>query len=212
MIGHLRGTLLSKKPYHIVLEVGGVGYELRVPYSVSQLPKEGQSLSLVVHTHVREDALTLYGFKTPGEREAFLELLTVKSVGPRIALTALSGLSPQDIRSAVRRNNPLALVIPGIGPKTAERIVHELRDRLAPAEEPAAEPHAPPLGEAAEEAVSALENMGCDPKLALRAVREVLQSSEQPAASSSRAQARDPLDGFEAIMKAALQWLRERKR
>jgi len=212
MIGHLRGTLLSKKPYHIVLEVGGVGYELRVPYSVSQLPREGQSLALVVHTHVREDAITLYGFKTPGEREAFLELLTVKGVGPKVAITALSGHSPQDIRSAVRRNNPLALVIPGIGPKTAERIVHELRDRMAAEEEPAAEPPAPALGEAAEETVSALENMGCEPRLALRAVREVLQSSEQSAASSSRAGARDPLVTFEALMKAALQWLREKKR
>jgi len=212
MIGHLRGTLLSKKPYHIVLEVGGVGYELRVPYSVSQLPREGQPLALVVHTHVREDAIALYGFKTPGEREAFLELLTVKGVGPKVAITALSGHSPQDIRSAVRRNNPLALVIPGIGPKTAERIVHELRDRMAAEEEPAAEPPAPALGEAAEETVSALENMGCDPRLALRAVREVLQSSEQSAASSSRAGARDPLVTFEPLMKAALQWLREKKR
>jgi Holliday junction DNA helicase RuvA len=199
MIGHLRGTLLTKKPYHIVLEVGGVGYELRVPYSVSQLPKEGQALSLVVHTHVREDALTLYGFKSAGEREAFQELLTVKGVGPKVALTALSGLSPQDIRSAVRRNNPLALVIPGIGPKTAERIVHELRGRLEIEEEPAAEGAAPSLGEAAEEAISALENMGCEPKLAQRAVREVLQSQKVEAT-------------FETLMKAALQWLREKKR
>lgn len=198
MIGHLRGTLHSKKPYHVVLEVGGVGYELRVPYSVSQLPKEGQALSLIVHTHVREDAITLYGFKTSAEREAFLELLTVKSVGPKIALTALSGLTPQEIRSAVRRNNPLALVIPGIGPKTAERIVHELRDRLAVEQEPEEAP-GPALGEAAEEAVSALENMGCEPKLALRAVREVLQSQKGEAA-------------FEGLMKAALQWLREKKR
>ena len=199
MIGHLRGTLHSKKPYHIVLEVGGVGYELRVPYSVSQLPKEGQSLSLIVHTHVREDAITLYGFKTPAERDAFHELLTVKGVGPKIALTALSGLAPQEIHSAVRRNNPLALVIPGIGPKTAERIVHELRGRLALEEEAAPEAPAPALGEAAEEAVSALENMGCDPKLAVRAVREVLQSHKGEAT-------------FEGLMKAALQWLRERKR
>ncbi len=209
MIGHLRGTLFSKKPYQIVLEVGGVGYELRVPYSTSQLPREGQSLSLVVHTHVREDAITLYGFKTAAERNTFLELLTVKSVGPKIALTALSGLTPQDIANAVRRSNPLALVVPGIGPKTAERIVQELRDRFGPAREAEPEPAVPAMSEAAEEAVSALENMGCEPKLAARAVREVLQSSEQLAASSSRAKARDL--NFEALMKGALQWLREKR-
>lgn len=197
MIGHLRGTLLSKQPYQIVLDVGGVGYDLHVPYSTSQLPREGQPLTLVVHTHVREDAITLYGFKTPAERETFLQLLTVKNVGPKMAVMALAGLSPQEIQNAVRRNNPLALVVPGIGRKTAQRIVQELRDRFVPAAEP--EPVGPPLSGAAEEAVSALENMGCESRLAARAVHEVLQSS--PA---------DP--SFEALMKGALQWLREKRR
>jgi Holliday junction DNA helicase RuvA len=210
MIGHLRGTLLSKKPYQLVLEVAGVGYELRVPYSTSQLPAAGQPLTLVVHTHVREDAITLYGFKSPAEREAFLQLLTVKNVGPKMALMALAGLTPEEISSAVRRNNPLALIVPGIGPKTAERIVQELRDRLAPAAE--AEAPGPALGEAADEAVSALENMGCESKLAIRAVREVLQSSAARAPSSSQAQARDSLLTFEALVKGALQWLREKRR
>jgi Holliday junction DNA helicase RuvA len=197
MIGHLRGTLHSKKPYEIVLEVGGVGYALRVPYSTSQLPKTGEALSLVVHTHVREDAITLYGFKTPVERETFLQLLTVKNVGPKMALMALAGLTPDEIASAVRRNNPLALVVPGIGRKTAERMVQELREHYQPAA--AAEPPAPALGESADEAVSALENMGCDPRLAARAVREVLQSQTGEAT-------------FEALMKGALQWLREKRR
>ncbi len=196
MIGHLRGTLLSRKPYQIVLDVAGVGYELRVPYSTSQLPAAGKELTLVVHTHVREDAITLYGFKTAAERDIFLQLLTVKTVGPKVALMALAGLAPEEIMSAVRRNNPLALVVPGIGRKTAERIVQELRDRFEPI--PAAEPAGPPLGEAAEEAVSALENMGCDSKVAARAVREVLQSLKADA-------------GFEALMKGALQWLREKR-
>jgi Holliday junction DNA helicase RuvA len=196
MIGHLRGTLLSRKPYQIVLDVAGVGYELRVPYSTSQLPAAGKELTLVVHTHVREDAITLYGFKTPAERDIFLQLLTVKTVGPKVALMALAGLAPEEIMSAVRRNNPLALVVPGIGRKTAERIVQELRDRFEPI--PAAEPAGPPLSEAAEEAVSALENMGCDSKVAARAVREVLQSLKADA-------------GFEALMKGALQWLREKR-
>jgi Holliday junction DNA helicase RuvA len=127
MIGYLRGTILSKKPYEILLDVNGVGYELRVPYSTSQLPASGKELSLVVHTHVREDALTLYGFKTAAEREMFHQLLTVKNVGPKIALMVLAAVTPADIANAIRRNNPLAMVVPGIGPKTAERIVQELR-------------------------------------------------------------------------------------
>ena len=211
MIGHLRGALLSKKPYQILLDVNGVGYQLRVPYSTAQLPANGKELSLVVHTHVREDAITLYGFKTEAERETFEQLLTVKNVGPKMALMVLAGVTPQDIAQAVRRNNPLSLVVPGIGPKTAERIVQELRGRYEPVPEPA--PVGPPLTEAAEETVSALENMGCDPKLAARAVREVVESSEQLAASSSRARRGGPRDlTFEALMKGALQWLREKKR
>jgi len=197
MIGHLRGTLLSKKPYQLLLDVNGVGYEVRVPYSTSQLPGIGKELALVVHTHVREDAFTLYGFKSAAERDAFEQLLTVKNVGPKMALMALAGLTPQDIATAVRRSNPMALIVPGIGPKTAERIVQELRGRFEPAAEPA--PAGPPLSEAAEEAVSALENMGCDPKVAARAVREVLQSAKGG-------------ESFEALMKGALQWLREKRR
>ncbi|MFB3140173.1 MAG: Holliday junction branch migration protein RuvA [Candidatus Acidiferrales bacterium] len=197
MIGHLRGSLLAKEPYQIVLDVGGVGYQLRVPYSTSQLPAIGEKLALVVHTHVREDAITLYAFKSPAERDAFYQLLKVKSVGPKLALMALAAHSPADIASAVRRNNPLALVVPGIGRKTAERIVQELRDTFAAAAEP--EPAGALLTGAAEEAVSALENMGCEAKLAAQAVQAVLQSGTQS-------------DTFEALMKGALQWLREKRR
>ncbi|MFQ5927565.1 MAG: Holliday junction branch migration protein RuvA [Terriglobia bacterium] len=197
MIGHLRGTLLSKKPYQILLDVGGVGYEVRVPYSTSQLPPPGKELALLVRTHVREDAITLYGFKSAAERETFERLLTVKNVGPKMALMALAGLSAEEIVSAIRQNNPMALVVPGIGRKTAERIVQELRESLAAAAEPV--PAAPALSEAAEEAVSALENMGCETKLATRAVRAVLQSSKQS-------------QSFEALMRGALQWLREKRR
>ena len=197
MIGHLRGSLLAKEPYQIVLDVAGVGYQLRVPYSTSQLPAIGEKLALVVHTHVREDAIILYGFKSPAERDAFYQLLKVKSVGPKLALMALAAHSPADIASAVRRNNPLALVVPGIGRKTAERIVQELRDTFAAAAEP--EPAGALLTGAAEEAVSALENMGCEAKLAAQAVQAVLQSGTQS-------------DTFEALMKGALQWLREKRR
>ncbi len=197
MIGHLRGSLLAKEPYQIVLDVAGVGYQLRVPYSTSQLPAIGEKLALVVHTHVREDAIILYGFKSPAERDAFYQLLKVKSVGPKLALMALAAHSPADIASAVRRNNPLALVVPGIGRKTAERIVQELRDTFAAAVEP--EPAGALLTGAAEEAVSALENMGCEAKLAAKAVQAMLQSGTQS-------------DTFEALMKGALQWLREKRR
>jgi Holliday junction DNA helicase RuvA len=161
-----------------------------------------------VHTHVREDAITLYGFKTPAERETFLQLMTVKTVGPKVSLMALAGLSPEEIASAVRRNNPLALVVPGIGRKTAERIVQELRDTFQPV--PAeAERGGAPLSAAAEEAVSALENMGCEPKVAARAVREVLESKR---ASAREGQSRGTEESFEALMKGALQWLREKRR
>lgn len=197
MIGHLRGTLLSKKPYQILLEVNGVGYELRVPYSSSQLPPTGKEFSLVVHTHVREDSIVLYGFKSPQERETFERLLTVKNVGPKMALMALAALSPPDIAGAVRRNNPMALVVPGIGRKTAERIVQELRDTFAAPTEPSTPASA--LSAAAEEAVSALENMGCDAKLAAKAVEAVLQSGHDS-------------QSFEQLMKGALQWLREKRR
>jgi Holliday junction DNA helicase RuvA len=213
MIGHLRGTLLAKKPYRIVLDVNGVGYEVRVPYSTSQLPATGKELALVVHTHVREDAIQLYGFKTPAERDTFLQLLTVKNVGPKMALMVLAGVSPADIAAAIRRNNPMALVVPGIGQKTAERIVQELRGSFAAAVEP--EPSAAALGSAAEEAISALENMGCDVQLATRAVREVLQSkraADSSAASLPRAESRGQSENFDALMKGALQWLREKKR
>ncbi|MFQ5817418.1 MAG: Holliday junction branch migration protein RuvA [Terriglobia bacterium] len=202
MIGHLRGTLLSKKPYQILLDVAGVGYDVRVPYSSSQLPPLGTEVALVVRTHVREDAITLYGFKTPAERETFEHLLTVKNVGPKMALMVLAGLSPEDIASAIRRNNPRALVVPGIGGKTAERIVQELRESFAVPVEAA-----PALGAAAEEAVSALVNMGCETKLATRAVREVLESSPH-----AGRQAGKETHSFEALMKGALQWLREKRR
>jgi len=144
MIGHLRGTLLSKKPYQILLDVNGVGYEVRVPYSTSQLPAQGKELSLAIHTHVREDALTLFGFKSAAEREMFLQLLTVKNVGPKMALMVLAAVSPADITNAIKRNNPLSLVVPGIGPKTAERIVQELRGTFVAVELEPAPPAGPP--------------------------------------------------------------------
>jgi len=198
MIGHLKGKLLAKKPYQAVVDVNGVGYELRVPYSSSQLPGVGAEIVFTVRTHVREDALTLYGFKTGVEREVFDQLVTVKGIGPRIALTALSALHPHDIVKAVRRQEPKALVVPGIGPKTAQRIVQELSDTFE-ARYGSEKVEEMGLGGAAEEAVSALENMGADSKLAKKAVEAVLKRTPGS-------------DNFEAIMKGALQWLREKKK
>lgn len=201
MIGYLRGVLLEKKPGGILVDVGGVGYEVQVPLSTYyKLPKPGSEVALLVHTHVREDALALYGFRTAAERELFESLLGVSGIGPRVALNVLSNFAPEEVLAAVKKNNPLALIAPGtgIGRKTAERIVYELRDKAAPL--PSAEPTAAAaaLSAVAEEGVSALENMGADAKLARKAVQAVLQSSPGT-------------DSFETLMKGALRWLRERK-
>ena len=131
MIGHLRGTLLSKKPYQILLDVNGVGYEVRVPYSTSQLPGQGKELSLVIHTHVREDALALYGFLRADEKRLFERLIAVSGIGPKLAITILSGMPTEQMVAAIRGNDAALLTrIPGIGRKTAERMVLELRDKL----------------------------------------------------------------------------------
>jgi len=200
MIGQLRGTLLEKKPNRILLDVSGVGYEVQVPLSTYyKLPTLGSEVRLLIHTYVREDTLMLFGFKTAGERELFESLLGVTGIGPRLALNVLSNFSPEDVFAAVKHNNPPALVArgTGIGRKTAERIVYELRERL-PIEVAAAAPAGVHFNAVAAEVVSGLVNMGCERKLAEQAVGEVLQSG----VSSSE---------FEPLMKQALRWLREKK-
>jgi Holliday junction DNA helicase RuvA len=132
MIAHLRGTLLEKHPNQVIVDVHGVGYDVTIPVSVfSSLPEKGQPVELHIHTQVREDILALYGFLSAGDKALFEKLITVSGIGPKLAVTALSGLTTADLVAAIRAGSVEQLVrIPGVGKKTAERMVLELRDKL----------------------------------------------------------------------------------
>src|SRR5882757_1681488 len=133
MIAHLSGTLLSKQPNSVILDVAGVGYEVIIPVSTFyDLEDAGSNVQLRIYTHVREDALQLYGFKTARERELFLRLISVSGIGPKLGITLLSGMSADEMIASIRTNNLARLtLIPGVGRKTAERLVIELRDKIA---------------------------------------------------------------------------------
>ena len=135
MIGRISGTLLAKQPPQVVVDVHGVGYEVDVPMSsFYELPEVGKAVTLLTHMVVREDAQLLYGFITPGERNAFKELIKVSGVGPRIALAVLSGLSVDQLVQAVAMQEAGLLTrVPGIGKKTAERLILEHKGRLTQA-------------------------------------------------------------------------------
>jgi Holliday junction DNA helicase RuvA len=133
MIAHLSGTLLSKQPNSVILDVGGVGYEVNIPVSTFyDLEDLGSNVQLRVYTHVREDTLQLFGFKTARERELFLRVISVSGIGPQLGIKLLSGMSADEMIASIRTNNLAKLtLIPGIGRKTAERLVMELRDKVA---------------------------------------------------------------------------------
>ena len=170
MIGRLTGRLAAKAPDQVLLEVGGVGYMVHIPLSTFyELPENESPASLWIHTHVREDALALYGFLTERERTLFLLLLGVTGIGPRVALTVLSGIPPSELVEALRTQDVRRLVaVPGVGKKTAERMVLELADKVAslPGEAPAKAPAAI----AADDVISALVNLGYRKAEAERAV------------------------------------------
>ncbi len=134
MIAFLRGRLLEKHPMRVIVETGGVGYDVHVPLSsFSAVGEPGSELALRVHTHVREDAIQLFGFATPLELTLFERLVSVSGIGPRLALAVLSGIAPEDLVQAVTGSDAARLVaIPGVGRKTADRIILELKDKLAP--------------------------------------------------------------------------------
>ena len=133
MIGRLHGKLIEKTPPQVLVDVGGVGYEVDVPMSTfCNLPAEGSEITLLTHFIVREDAQLLYGFATAAERQTFRALIRISGVGPRIALAVLSGMSTQDLAAAVEQGNATLLTrVPGIGKKTADRLVLELKGKLA---------------------------------------------------------------------------------
>ncbi len=176
MIAHLRGTLLEKHPNLVIVETGGVGYELMVPVSTyTALPAAGGAVTLRVHTHVREDVLALYGFATAEEKALFGRLIAVSGIGPKLAITVLSGLPAADLVDAIRAGQVERLVrIPGVGKKTAERMVVELRDKLdlgAPPREAAAGA-APSMSAVEQDVLSALVNLGCQRAMAESAIRK----------------------------------------
>src|SRR5215472_4669172 len=165
MIALLRGALLEKHPNQAIVDTGGVGYDVIIPVSTyTHLPEAGSEVRLRIHTHVREDALSLYGFLTQDEKALFEKLIGVSGIGPKLAVTILSGLAAPDLIHAIRRGEVERLVrIPGIGKKTAERMVLELREKLpAVAGEDASDPSgAAPLSPIDQDVLSALLNLGC---------------------------------------------------
>ncbi|HEX7330125.1 MAG TPA: Holliday junction branch migration protein RuvA [Pyrinomonadaceae bacterium] len=133
MIAHLSGTLLSKQATSVIVDVGGVGYEVTIPLSTFyDLEDMGSTVQLRIYTHVREDTLQLFGFKTARERELFLKIISVTGIGPKLGITLLSGMTADEMIASIRTNNLARLtLIPGIGRKTAERLIMELREKVA---------------------------------------------------------------------------------
>ena len=200
MIAHISGKLIQKQPNSIIVDVGGVGYELNVPLSTFyDLGEVGANISLRVHTHVREDALQLFGFRTEAEKKLFLLLNTVSGIGPKLAITVLSGLSAEELIQAIRAGNLAKLTsIPGVGKRTAERMLVELKDKVAAILPPGLEDSTTSViaqtGDAMrEDVISALVNLGYARAQAEKAVNAVLKQT--------------PDARFEVTLKSALRSL-----
>jgi holliday junction DNA helicase RuvA len=197
MIAQLRGVLTEKHPNQAIVETGGVGYDVTIPISTfTHLPDPGAEVRLRIHTHVREDALALYGFLTADEKVLFERLIGVTGIGPTLAVKVLSGVTVADLVDAIRRAEIDRLVrIPGVGKKTAERMVLELRDKM-PAVTGGPEPARPAetLGAVEQDVLSALLNLGCSRPQAEAAVRK----AKDPAGSAE----------FEPLFRRALELVR----
>ncbi len=199
MIAYLRGTLLEKHPNQVIVDVQGVGYEVTIPVSAfSSLPEKGAELRLHIHTHVREDAFALFGFVTAGDKALFEKLITVSGIGPKLAVTALGGLAAPELAAAIRNGAIDQLVrIPGVGKKTAERMVLELRDKLdlaglaAPS---SAAPSKSAFDANEEDVISALMNFGASRAAAEAAVAKARSATEPNA--------------FDALFRRALKLVR----
>ncbi|MGO9228036.1 MAG: Holliday junction branch migration protein RuvA [Bryobacteraceae bacterium] len=183
MIALLRGTLLEKHPNQAIVEAGGVGYDVIIPVSTfSHLPGPGAEVRLRIHTHVREDALSLYGFLTGEEKVLFEKLISVSGIGPTLAVKVLSGVAAPELIGAIVRGELDRLVrIPGVGKKTAERMVLELRDKMpAVSGQPAEAPATAALNAVEQDVLSALLNLGCARPQAEAAVRKAKSSGAAP--------------------------------
>jgi Holliday junction DNA helicase RuvA len=185
MIAYLSGKLLLKQATSVILDVGGVGYEVTIPVSTFyDMEEAGAQIQLRIHTHVREDALQLFGFRTARERELFALLISVSGIGPKSGIAMLSGMSADEIINAIRTSNLARLTsIPGIGRKTAERLVIELRDKMTALSSPALEEElraqaagAPPTEDTLrEDSLSALINLGYQRAAAEKAIIQAMQ-------------------------------------
>jgi holliday junction DNA helicase RuvA len=161
MIAHLRGKLIARHPNQVIVDAMGVGYDVTISVpTFSELPPTGGDVALHIHTHVREDQIALYGFLRPEEKHLFEKLISVSGIGPKLAITIISGMPTDEMTSAIRGNDVARLTkIPGIGRKTAERMVLELRDKLPPAG-PDQVHVVPSLSAVQEDVLSALMNLG----------------------------------------------------
>jgi holliday junction DNA helicase RuvA len=177
MIAHLRGKLLAKHPNQAIVETGGVGYDVTITVpTFSDLPAAGAEVGLYIHTHVREDVIALYGFLRSSEKRLFEKLITVSGIGPKLAITILSGMAADEMVGAIRGNDVARLTrIPGIGKKTAERMVLELRDKLPEAGTPAL-PVVPARNAVEEDVLSALMNLGYQRPAAEKALSLVVKN------------------------------------
>jgi holliday junction DNA helicase RuvA len=194
MIAHLRGVLIEKSPGRAIVEAAGVGYDVAIAIpTFTVLPAIGQPVALHIYTHVREDALSLFGFSTTREKSLFEKLLSISGIGPKLALTILSGLEPDRLIAAIRSNDHAQLTrIPGVGKKTSERVTLELKDKLDAFAVPGASPTgSAPLPPVAEDVRSALENLGYPRAAAERALE--LTIKQHPAAAD-----------FETLFRAAV--------
>lgn len=200
MIGHLRGVLTDKRPNQVLVDVGGVGYQVQIPLSTFyQLGDLRGEVTLLVYTHVREDQLALYGFLTAREKHFFEMLLSASGVGPSLALKILSGMSVDELLPAIKQGDLGQLTrIPGVGKKTAERVVVELRDKLAALESTGAARAASAPGRDGIEGdvISALLNLGYDRRNVERAVEEARKAASKTDAAN-----------FESLLKTSLQRL-----
>lgn len=195
MIGQLRGRLAEKRPNQVLVDVGGVGYLVQVPLSTyAALGELHAEITLLIYTHVREDALALYGFVSSREKHLFELLISASGVGPSLALKILSGMNAEELVPAIRGSDVVRLTrIPGVGRKTAERIVVELKDKLETMVLETPKPAAASPAGAEADVVSALVNLGYDARAAESAVAEAKRESKP--------------SGFEALLRSALQAL-----
>jgi Holliday junction DNA helicase RuvA len=199
MIAHLRGRLFSKNPGQAIVECGGVGYDVTISVATfSALPAEGAEATLHIHTHVREDQLALFGFAEEQEKRLFEKLLIISGIGPKLAITVLSGISADRLVAAIRSGDHATLTrIPGIGKKTAERVVLELKDKLeglaANLPATAGGAHHGPAGD---DALSALVNLGYARPVAQKAIETVVARNPEAA------------QDFETLFRAAMAAIR----